>query len=248
MSFHTIGFFESITNVADVDIQPLVDDIVQIQNNHFIFPRDVFLWFAWLGSVTLNRGRLNSPSIRQIAPRFVRPVELALLPPQDPNVEWLGDRPFRVRGQEEFILEVTGANAMAENFHSVMGLMERFEPAPQGDPYILRGTGTTTAVANVWTTATITWDTALPVGRYAVIGCELFSATGIGFRLIFDDQVWRPGGLSQATLGLRSFKQQLDGALGVWGVFNTISLPRVQVFCNAADTVQTVFMKVVRVG
>lgn len=247
--FHTSAFTMLLGTVADTDVPALSDQIIQIQNNHFILPRDMKLYYALAMSATLNRSRFNSPSLRQLAPTYIDPISITTLPPTDPNVSDWRANPLTLRGQEEIQNEATSDIAMGtERYTCVMGLGDRIEPAPIGDIITLRATSTTAAVVNVWTPVSLTWTNFLPVGTYCVIGARHVSTNGQAFRLTFDDQWMRPGGLSFATLGLRSHDMFRKGGLGRWGLFRTISLPRAEVLCNVADAVHTFYVDVVRIA
>lgn len=245
--FHLAAWSKLIDNTANTDVTPVTDDILPIQNSHFVLPQDMQLVAAWAASATLSRARLNSGSLRQVNPPYFRPLNVAALPANDPNLVELAHRPFTLKGQEELILEATSGVAMGTERSTFLAwMMPNFDPAPQGDTYFIRFTSTTAAVANVWTTLAVTFETSLPKGRYAAVGCELQSTNGQAHRLIFDNQIWRPGFLSISSLGNRTHVYDYRQTLGKWGEFTTVSLPRFQVLVNGTDAAHEGYLQCVR--
>jgi len=247
--FHLAAFTELLGTVANTDINALADQIIPIQNDHFLPPRDYNVVAAYVASATLSRARLNSPKIRQTNPLYVRPINVGTLPATDANILMLFDNPYLLRGEEEIALEATSAIAMGtERFTGLIWLMDRHDPAPSGDVHNVRITSTTAAVANVWSDLTATFESQLPAGRYAIVGCEHQSTNGLAIRIIVDDQYLRPGWLSITALANRLPYEFYRRLFGTWGHFRTTSLPRFQVLANAADAVHEVYLSVVRVG
>jgi len=245
--FHLAANFVAIANVADTDVPALNDGILAIQNGHHIPPRDMALLAVWSSAVTLLRTKLLSPKVRQTAPSSISPIDVALLPPTDANAVDMRSNPMILRAQEEIVYQSTDSAAGPNNHYLVSWLQERFEPAPVGDVFTIRGVGAATAVASAWTNCPVVWDTQLPQGTYAVIGCRGLGTTMVAFQITFDNQFWRPGGLGLATAGLRPPAFQMKGGLGKWGQFDTVTLPRLSILCNAADTAQIFEMDIVRI-
>jgi hypothetical protein len=67
-------------------------------------------------------------------------------------------------------------------------------------------------------------------------------------RLIFEDQIDRPGGIGSSAADLNNEPMFLKGGLGVWGRFNSNRMPNVEFLCNAADTAQEIYLDIIRVG
>lgn len=245
--FHVAAFTSSQIGAANQQMAALSDDILIIQNNNFLLQKDMQLIFAAAMSVSISRVRLNSPSMRQIAPKYVRPVIAAVIPGTNPNVDFDYTAPFYLKGLEEITAEFTHTNAMAERGTVIIGLGDRITPVPNGSVYPLRVTSVGPAVANAWTTIALTFEQSLPAGTYAVVGAELFSANGIAFRLIFDEQPMRPGYLMHSALTQRSAFETYEWPFGEWGRFRTTNLPRCQVLANGADASFEGYLHVVKV-
>lgn len=247
--FHLAANYVAIGQTADTDVVAIADSVLNIQNSHFVLPQPMDLWAAFLSSLTMTRGKITFPSISQYGGTWIRPQSNALLPPTDPNVADYRRSPFRIPAFEEIrVLATSGLACMTEAAYALLVLGAGVTPVPPGNIWTIRGTSTTAGVAKTWTGITMTWDNQLPDGRYAVIGSNLVSATGIAHRLIFNGQVWRPGGLSFATAGLRTHEMFIKGGLGVWGYFQPIFYPNVEVLDNATGNAHTLFLDCVKVG
>lgn len=247
--FHLAANFVAIGQTVDTDVPAKTDQVLQIQNSHFVLSKPMQIMAAYASSATLTRTKLKFPSINQYGGTWLRPVNATLLPFTDPNVADYRQIPFTVPAQEELqYASTSGLACGTENHYVLTWLQDSFVPAPQGQIYTLRATSTTAGVASTWTDITVTYDNQLPSGRYAVVGSNVHSTTGVAHRMIFDDQLWRPGTLSFATTGLRNHPMFEKGRLGVWGYFTTISLPRFQILDNATGNSHTIYLDCVRVA
>lgn len=247
--FHVLAFEEDVDNTANTELDLIADQIAIPEAGQAYFQEDMSLFAAYVGSATLTRARLTSPKLRQVFIPYLIPLNGAVVPPTDPNIMDMRDHPMLLRGLERFVPEVTSGVAMGtERAYAVLFVTPGFRPAPSGEIITLRATGTTTLAQGVWTDVALTFDQQLARGRYAIIGGHCFSATAVAWRLILENQVYRPGGLGITALTNRSWLPQYDGGLGMWGEFFSTGLPRLQVMANAADTAESLFLQCVRIG
>jgi len=246
---HTLGWFEDIVTATETDLDPVVDGIMTIQNSHFLPQQDWFLQGVGFMAATATRARLRTPSFRQITTPFIRPIEGSISPGNDPNFADYRSNPLRLRGLEEIeFLATQTAGANANVFGVACIAPQALVAMPQGDVYSLRATSVGPATANVWSQIAMTWQDTLPQGVFAVVGGWIFSATAVAFRLIFEDQVWRPGGLGSTSLENRAHPMFRMGGLGVWGRFNSNRMPNVEVLANAADASFELYIDIIRVS
>lgn len=245
---HTSVFLTAVGQTADTVLAAQTDQILPIDSsNSFLPPDPLMLLAAYAAGATLNRARFDSPRYRQIAQPFIQPTNLTLLPATNPNVQDFRDNPLRIPALSPFSVQATSALACGTEVTTcVVWLARDRVAAPVGDIYGLRATGATTVVAKAWSDVALTFTQSIVEGEYAVVGGNCFGATMIAWRLILDNQFYRPGGLGFATLGLRAPLFQYAGGLGNWGTFRNTSMPRLQVYCNAADTAQTLFLQVIK--
>lgn len=246
---HTIGWRLSSTDATLVDQTPVPDELMLVQNGHFVPQVDWGVLFAYVGAATLNRARFVSPAFRQITTPWIRPQGTAIVPLDEPNIADYRDNPLKIRALEELALEAMQTTGGAAVIAAVAGITKTgIQPAPRGDVFTMRGTGTTTVTAGAWTQATITWQDTLPTGTYAVVGLEAVSVTGLAARLIFEEQWERPGAVAQSLVSGNGHAMFRKGGLGIWGRFNANRMPNIQMLCNAADTAQEIFLDFIRVG
>jgi hypothetical protein len=246
---HLMAYSRSTNATADLDMTPVQDDIMLIQNAHFLPQQDVRLVAAFANGTTLARARINTPSLRQISSPFIRPINLGNLPTTLPAVADYSHNPLLLKGLEEISVLTTQTAAGPTQVNVGLLVDTGSTPiAPQGQIITLRGTGTTTAVANTWTTCPITWADTLPAGNFAIVGLQSQGATAIMSRLIVNGQVERPGVVAQTLLGDNGFDGFRKGNLGAWGFFNSTRMPLVQYLCNAADVAQEVYLDLIRIG
>jgi hypothetical protein len=120
---------------------------------------------------------------------------------------------------------------------------------PPGNVYTIRGTGVATLGATAWTNINpITWQNTLPNGLYAVVGGAFQSATCLAGRVIFENTPYRPGAVGQQLITDWTNDIFRNGGLGVWGQFHNYAMPQVEFLASAADTAQTVFLDLVKIG
>lgn len=246
--FHLAGYTLLIGNTADTDVPAVADDILTVQNNHFVLSQPMLLLGAAAMSATISRAKLASPSMRQIASPFIRPIIAAATPGTNPNIWILDWNPFQVRPFEEIQMQGTSGVAMTERFTGLIWLADAITPLPFGNVIPLRVTSTTAAVANAWTSVTLTFNDTIPSGVYTAVFSEMQSANGIAHRWIFSNQTWRPGYLSFSALSQRAPYALSKGQFGVMGRFRSNDLPRCQVLANAADAAHEGYLHVVRTG
>ncbi len=248
MSFHTVGYFENIAEDLLLDIQPLPDEIMAIRNNHFYPNTDWSILYVNPFAGDLLRARLVSPTYRQFSPPFITPVGSGALPTPGAFVADWRANPLTMRQFEELELDAEQDSVGAQDVFAVLGMTRNPRPAPAGNVYTMRGTSATTVTADAWTLLTMVWADTLPNGTYSVVGLRTAATTGIASRLIFPDQVERPGTPCVITEGASYLPLFLNGALGEFGRFDANRMPDVQLWSSAADTAATVYLQFVRVG
>lgn len=247
--YHTIAWRESIADIVEADIDPVADTLMLVQNSHFVPQFDQQLLWAYYGAAGATRARFVAPSFRQVTTPWIRPINIGIVPLDDPNVADYRANPLRLKALEEFQLSGSQTTGGAAVVVGIAGISKGgIVPAPMGDVYTLRGTAATTLVAGAWTGLTMTWQDTLPAGLYACIGASAFGATLLAVRFIFEDQWERPGVLGSSLLTSAGHPMFMKGGLGVLGRFNANRFPNVEALANAADTAQEIYMDFVRIG
>jgi hypothetical protein len=249
VSYHLVAWRESIADITADDITPVVDPIMTVQNNHFLPQRDMPLLFASYSAAGATRARLISPTLRQITTPWIRPTAVAIVQGVEAHVADYRANPLRLKGLEELQLEAFQTSGGAAVVVATAGLL--FSPMlgmPQGDIYTMRGTATQTLVAGAWTQGAITWQDTLPAGTYACVGLQYNGTTAIAARLIFEEQVERPGCIGAGLVTSQQHPMFSKGGLGVWGRFNANRMPNVEFLANAADTAEEIYLDFIRIA
>lgn len=245
--FHTIANTVSAAASTLTDLTPVPDEIMTIENAHFLPAQDLRLYGAFAMATDLQRVRFTTPKLRQISPVFVRPIQPTLIGGNNANVALYDRAPLILRGQEEIVVEGFQDNVGAQRITVVSFLGQNLTAVPPGDVYPIRATSVTAVTANAWSLLTYTLDQQLPAGRYACVLVEHISANSQAVRMIFDDQYFRPGAPGLADVNNRLPSPWYEYPLGVYGYFRTFSLPRVQVLCNGADAAHELYFHVIQV-
>ena len=247
MAFHLLAYNGAQATTANTDVAPVTDNVVNIVNSHFFPQQDLRLIFAAGMGANITRARISQPSLRLVTLPFIRPLIDAATPASLDRVADFTPNPPRSRGLEELGFEVTSSSGTADCF-GLYGVQDSYEAPPSGDVYTLRGTSSTAAVADTWTTLTMTWADQLPDGVYAVIGASMISANSPAIRLIFSGQTWRPGALCMGATTSIDDDLFRYGRLGVWGRFRQTDMPQPQVLCNTTTNSHEVYLDIVKVG
>lgn len=245
---HLCAMEELVDTTVNSDLDAVPDQILNRANDHFVSAKRLQLVAAWVGSATLIRSRLVTPSLRQVTPPMLYPFNVGVLPTDLPNVADFRDDPFELVPTEELAVEVTANPGTTEQCSALLWLRESFRAAPKGQIYTIRGTSVTAAAARTWTELTVTWDDTPAAGQYAVIGGVIVSTNAIAFRTIFENQTFRPGGLGMASDGLSPWFGQVRGGLGEWGRFTAERMPNIEVYNNSTDSSHVIYLDIVRVS
>lgn len=246
MSFHMAAVTAS-AGVGPVDLTPVPDGIITIQNGHILPQKQMNCIFAAAMSALLLRVQIVTPTLRQVTGPFLTPIIGAAVPGSTINIVDYRQRPLLLKPLEEIQVLATNSGAGPSQTTAVLALAPgSIPPAPNGTPFTLRGASTTAAVANVWSQIVPTWQDTLPVGTYSVIGLRHISTNGQAARLTFEDQYWRPGCISQAAAVNQFHDMFMKGLIGEFGRFNAYRIPTVEVLCNAADAAHEFYMDLVK--
>lgn len=257
MSMHLGGFSESLDPAAAfVNIAALQDDRLFTQGDDIRVPplNQVVGVMGGADGVVAPRIRLTSPTLTARTRYEVSPLnsqDAAAVEPDSPaKYSDLATTPL-VLGVDEILQAELNSNPAAVQ---IQWAFLWFADAPvvpvqSQTMYTVRGTGTTTAVANTWTSADITLDDNLVPGDYQVVGLRAEGATLVAARFIFRtaDQ-WRPGSIGTDSILDIIPDRFRNGQMGVWGRFPFTQLPAVEILCMAADTAQTVHWDLIRTG
>lgn len=250
MSFHIAAYTGLVGVAPDTQINAVVDNILPTDNAGNYLPQEnMKLILAYALSATAQRAKISSPAYRQVNLPYIEPIIIGTQPGTLPPLLDLTKNPLRVPAFAPLGVLFTSGIAMGtEQASAILALEQNHVPAPMGDIYTLRAIGTTTLVPFTWTAVPLTFDQPIIQGRYSVVGGNVVCATGIAFRITMDGYYYRPGGTCGAAFSVRPNPWQMVGTYGEWGQFQNTSLPRLEIFAGAADTAETLFLQVIKIG
>jgi len=244
---HTIAFSASIAQNSVLQIDAITDDVMSINSGRFLTQGGYSAYWAFGNSANLERSRIAMPSFNPIAYPWFRFINRPAVGVPQPNVTSYLRQPLRLPDKEYLAAQALQSGAGAEQVTLVLGIGQRLVPNVPGDVFTIRGTSTTAATANAWTSITTTWENDLEGGFYQVVGLRHSSANAHAARLIGQYQVERPGSVSVRANSWRQDPIFEPGVLGEYLKFESDSFPSVQVLCGAADNAHDILMSVVKV-
>jgi hypothetical protein len=241
--------------------------------NAFLLPAEMKLVAAFTMSPTLDRARINSPSLLRVALSHIRPIQQGALPTTDPNVmaDYVGEIEFPAG-------EPVGVDAavLDPGEPSIFALLwfahRKLTPIPPGNAYWVHYTveSSTVPASGVtrlavlsppsdtadlvtpfrWSPLALSFEQTLPSGTYAVIGFEHTGPSAVAARLVFPGSAFRPGTVAMTSKGARTFDRVYDGSLGTYGIFRTAAPPAIEVLASSSDLITSHegFLRVIRVG
>lgn len=262
MGFTVIGFYESRTGTtALAEVAGLADQSVNVAGDNITIPptwNQIIAAWAGMSNATdvLVSARLSAPSMRGKTLLDMANLEAiaagGTLEPSSPTpLNVYLNKPIQLVSGEFLNHLQAGDGTTAANLCTSIVLLGDGNYA---NPYAgmpiqtVRATATTTLTANAWTACTLTLDQQLEAGRYAVIGMRAQSAGAKAARLVMQETAARPGVIaydSNADLEHPMFR---NGNMGVFGSFVHTAIPQVEFLSLSADTAETVFLDIVKIG
>lgn len=248
--FHLAAYGATVDATANTALAGLVDPVLSrsASSSAYIFQERYQLVASTYIGTTALRARLNSPTLRQINPPFIRPIIAAAKPATLSELAWWADQPLKLPALEEVAPEVTSGTGGTERATVLIWITQGLIPPPAGQIITVRATAAITAVANVWTLGSFTLDQSLPSGNYAIVGAECIGTTVLGFRFAIPGQLFRPGNIGQSAVGSVMDMRMMTRRLGVWGTFLNTAPPMIELLCTAADTSQEIYLQLVPIS
>lgn len=248
--WHLAAYFASLTNGSTNTAVAAVQDnvLTRTTSNNYILPQVGRLRMLYSAGVSITNARINTPSLRYVGLPSVGPLNLALAIPSPPNYTDFGEMGPQLPTADEISAEHSLGGAAPENEFTLMWVQFQRREVPGGPVFRIRFTATITGAAGTWTAGTMTPDQTLPAGRYAVVGMDVMGTNLAAARLIFPGGTYRPGCLGRNAAGNIQVKAFVDGSMGLYGVFDSVNVPSLETFAIGANTAQTIYLDVVRLG
>ena len=244
-SIDQAGIFEPIAAVADQHVRIVGDDI-QIPTLNQIVAVAVLAENA-----VAPRARLVSPSLRVLSRIMLSPVNVttaaAVIPASPQRVIDRRSSPLALVIGEQLNLEIIANPAVAQRQGGIVWLADGPIVELAGKIFTVRATSATAAVVGAWTNVAVTFDEDLPRGRYQLVGMKALSSGMIAARAVFvGGQGWRPGVLGNTNVNDLESPIFRHGGMGVFGEFEDIEPPTMDVHATTADATQEFYLDLIQ--
>ena len=248
--FHLCAFRESVAaGTSFVQINGVADNILTLSSgSNFIAPRDTVIGAAAGGGTDAARQRINTPSARYVSFPSIAPLGTGTTITNPPNLAFWGAMGVRPNDADEISVEAVHSNVGAQVQWSLMWLLFGKKNWTPGRQYRTRFTASITATVGLWVSGAITFDQTLPSGVYEIQGMNVFGSNLLAARLIFPGGGWRPGVMAMNTLSSTCRPEFLDGSFGAFGQFDSVNVPQLEIYAEAANSSQEGFLDLVRVS
>lgn len=231
-------------DAALVNLAPVTDPLITIQNARFIFPTQVDIGCILANVPDGSRARINTPSLRSIALPEIYPVKITAENGTNPPIQGPMWGTLRIPMNDEFGIDVSRGGAGAADAFAGIWYAPARTPAPGGPIITLRTTATLTLTVGTWVVGNLTFDQSLPYGRYAVIGMQATCGDAMFARLAFPGQTqYRPGVPVVEAYGSYVNPQAFRmGQFGLFGVFDSTAQPLIEVMGHTAGAEAGVYL------
>lgn len=230
MRSHMIAFGGAALDLSAglVTVPFIPDPLIRASSNIMQLSDDWMMLWGFAGGVGLARLRLSSASSRLRGFPNLQPFNASVLGGDNPSFFDYREYPLQLYNGENVTIQ--GTNGVANDVIVLLSLARGtpdFNVNSRG-LRLIRFTASLTSVAFTWgPEANIVLDDDIEAGRYNVYGMAYEEADAIAARLVFKDQVERPGCIANQSLTTRPAEVAYGGQ-GLWGSFDSITPPFIQ--------------------
>lgn len=234
---HTlVAFAECLATAATIQLITGVPD-----QTHRVSGDDIYIgkWNKLVGEcgmgAQISNAYLISPSLRRVSQKYIQ--ELFLHPStyiHNLTWNWHGESPLSLDTNEA--LNAYAEESSVSAAHTpIVGAWLADGPVPpvKGEIQTIHASCTGTYSQKVWNYDDLTFTPDLPVGKYQLVGARCYMVAGGLFRFVFPGQGHRPGGLCISESHITSMPWQHNGGMGVWGEFDQILPPGIELLPQA---------------
>lgn len=253
MAVHPFVFASSLAVSGLLQpVNPVADGLLQLSGTQFfLVPQGVpnnaqapplkNVLLAYARGANLHRVQVFTPTLSELYLPEITPIDVGGLVAGRVNLAAdLRANPLVITPTEQLGINALMSGGVAEVDQVVLFVGDAVPAPVKASGLSVRVSATIAAVANTWVNGiNLTFDQQLKPGNYQVIGARFKSATGVVARMLF------PGAYYRTPVLMVQNDQDPDppmarmGDGGVFGVFNNVTPPTVDVFCTAADTALT---------
>lgn len=248
--FHLAAYRGSVvngtTNTAIAGVQDVA--LAKAASGAFLSPDNATIKSGIAGGVNASRARIDTPNVRKVGLPYIAPISTGITNPSPPNLAYFGDKGPSPTSADEIAVQSTHTDAGAQIQWAGLWMSFGRRQWTPGDRFRIRGTAAITGVVGSWANGAIALDQNLPSGIYQIQGMDVFGTNLLLARLAFTGGGWRPGVAARNAVSSVGSPMFLDGTFGVFGEFDTVAMPQLEIYVEAANSAQEVYWDVVRVS
>jgi hypothetical protein len=235
--FHLVAWYEienkalAFTPVAAVREEMLSTNGDDIR----VHPKMPFLIGAGalIADATGLRAQIQSPSLRTLANLDIEPIVQAAVFGSPPEELLFPDTPVPLTADEALNFFCVNNVAACVNYGLAWLSDGPLQPV-KGRMFSVAAASAIAQAAGVWTNGNLVLGQVLPAGRYQVVGFRARSANAVAARLVFPEQIARPGVPVVNAIGDLDPWWSRYGYPGVLGEFDANVPPTVDVLGGVA--------------
>lgn len=243
------AFTSSIPNTAaDQQLVAVADGLIPTRDNALVvppnMPRVIAIFFF---GTNMTVAKLKPASYRRFGDYWVLPYTQtaagggAQMGYVDLSDSPIAGPPLILDSQEELPAYAQQGSAGAQQAYASVIFSEAGPKRHEGRFFTIHGSASTTLVANTWSVVSPVLDTGLPAGRYNLVGMRVKSAGCLFFRAVIVQQFNRPGGFGVQNDVSYEATNQRHGGWGIWGNFDHLTVPNIEIFSTTADTSEQIW-------
>lgn len=248
---HTVSAFygnDVASAAADTVLSAVQDQCFPTQNSRIFPPTNRQLLAGFGGGVSLTLAKLDSASLNLNGRPMIYPLDSSQAGGNLPGYIFFGERGLTLPGLEQIGVLVSRAVAAAADVYAFLWHTQRYTMAPPGPTKTVRCTAAVVLAEGTWTIGNLTFDAALSEGRYAIVGMAAQGTNLLSARLVFPNQIDRPGVLGVDAVSQYVLPNWRMGGSGLYGTFQNYNPPQVEMLGIGAGTTQDVYLDLVKVG
>jgi len=252
--FTTVAFYENVDQAAAWNtLNGVADQHVRVVGVDIQVPslNQIIAVSGGIDTTVAQRARLVSPSLRVKSLFMVAPLNGQAAAAQEPDTPQamvdLRKIPLVLVPGEQLNFDSFANPVAAQDQWGVVWLADGPIVEVTGSIFTVRATSATAAVAGAWTNVALTFDEDLPRGRYQLVGLRPESTGMVAARAVLVGVGPRPGALGCDLVGDSQHPMFRYGGLGVWGEFEDIEPPTMDVLAVSADAAQVFYLDLIQV-
>lgn len=249
MTMHTVAWQEAHDNTANTPLAAIADTIIQTQGDFQRFDMDRKIVWAAQVCDDAQRARLSYPAARQFSLPFIAPVVDDAVRSNPLAIADYRENPLILPAREDIGVDGTHDDAGSPVDTVVMGCERSApQPMPGGQIYTMRATSSTSAAVGGWRDLVMSFPDTLPTYLFGLVGLRYVGAEARALRVVFEEQVDRPGCLAVEDENQAGWPAFRMGGLGVWGTFRGDRMPNFQALTAATLAAHIVYLDYMRIG